>query len=79
MPGRQKQQMSYIAFMHVVDFHVDKGINFCEAPEMRNRPLAGTLQESRFQLTPKKDLFTEPLRVETGCLKVCQVPAPSLC
>lgn len=57
-PGRQNQQMSYVTVVHVVDSHVDKGINFCEAPEMRNRPLAWTSQESRFQLTPKKDLFT---------------------
>lgn len=56
--GRQKHRCPYIAFVHAVDSHVDKGIYFCETPEMKNGPLAWTSQESRFQLTPKKDLFT---------------------
>lgn len=52
-----KQQMSYAAFRHVVGSHVDKEINFFEASEMRSRPSAWTLQESRFQFTLKRTFY----------------------
>lgn len=39
---------------YVVGSHMNEGISFHKVPEMRSRPLAWALQESRFRLTPKR-------------------------